>query len=173
MKFEMIDKFDFPAQQIIAMLSRGEELCPMDALPNVSHRDILETRREGKKLYSTVEWSVYGQIPKLAQKILTPEMLTVTEKSVWDDDEAMSRTHVIPLHFKDKVTFNITSAWQADADGRAIRVVQGVFSVDIPFVGSSLEKTVVHHLKRNNEENVALVKKHLAKKLGKHNAGRC
>ncbi len=172
MKFEMIDNFDFPAQQIIEMLSRGEALCPMDELPNVSYHNIVETRRQGKKLFSTVEWSVHGQIPKLAQKILTPEMLTVTEKTVWDDDEARSCTHVIPLHFKHKVTFNITSAWKADAGGLAIREVQGVFSVDIPFVGSAIEKTVVQKLKQNNEENVALLKKHLARKLGRRNAGR-
>jgi len=166
MKFSMDHQFDCPAEKIIGMLKAGEELCRMEDLPNVSSRKILERRRDGKKVYNRVEWCVHGQIPKIAQRILRPEMLTFIEESVWDDDDATFRTKIIPHYLKDKIKCNTTSQWSAAADGNARRRFGGELVISIPIVGPVAEMTIIDYLKKNNDKNAVIVRKFLQEKFG-------
>jgi len=166
MKFSMDHYFDTPADKIIDMLKAGEDLCRMEDLPNVSSRKVIERRREGKKMFSRIEWNVHGQIPKIAQKILRPEMLTFVEESVWDDDDTTFRTKIIPHYLKDKLSCNTTSQWSAAGDGKARRRFGGELVLNIPIVGPVAEKTIVDYLKKNNDKNAVIVRKFLQEKFG-------
>lgn len=165
MKFSMKHYFDCPAEKVVELLKNGEDICPMDKLPNVSARKVIERRREGKKLYGTVEWCVHGQIPPVAQKIVNPDMLTFTEKSVWDDDTSAFTTKIIPHVLKNQLNCQTVSTWEKDKDGKTVRSFKGDLTIKIPIIGPLLEKTVVDLLKKNNDKNAELVKEYLSEKF--------
>jgi len=166
MRFKMEHKFDWPAEPIVEMLKNGEDLCPMEDLPNVTSRKILESRREGKKVYNRIEWCVHGQIPRIAQKILTPDMLTFEEHTVWDDDDCSFTTKIVPHYMKDKFKCNTKSKWVPDGENKTVRQFGGVLEARVPVVGQVVEKTIVNYLKKNNDQNAKLVKKFLKQRLG-------
>ena len=166
MKFQMEHKFDWPAEPIIEILKRGEDLVPMEDLPNVSSRKVLEQRREGKKLYKTLEWNVHGQIPKVAQKILTPEMLTFKEVTVWDDDDCSFTTEIVPRYMRDKFSCKTKSKWIPQGENRTLRKFGGNLSIKVPIIGQTVEKTIIGYLKKNNDQNADMVRKFLKEKFG-------
>ena len=92
-RFQFDDWFGWPCSDIVQFFIDGVDLVPHESLEDVKMRKELENRREGKKVYTSGEWCVHGQIPKIAQKIIKPEMLTFFEETIWDDDEASFRAY--------------------------------------------------------------------------------
>lgn len=166
MKFKMEHRFEWPVADIVQLLKNGEELCPMDELPNVSSRKIIEQRREGKKIFQRVEWCVHGQIPPIAQKLVSPEKMTFIERSVWDDDESAYRTKIEPHFFRNQLECSTISAWKDDGKGKTVRKFEGELKIKIPVIGPILEGTIVDYLKKNNDKNALIVKRFLNQRLG-------
>lgn len=157
MKFKMDHTFYWPAETIIEPLKRGEDIVPMDRLPNVSMRKVLSQERKGDKLYSRVEWNVHGQIPKVAQKIIRPEMLTFVEESVWDDNEMSFTTKIVPHYLKDKVKCRTRSQYHIDGPTATRRRFQGELRILLPIINTVVEKAIIDHLKKNNDENAKMM----------------
>lgn len=166
MDFNMVHEFGWPAEKITAILAAGEDLVPMEDLPNVSRRKVVERRREGSKMYCKTEWCVHGQIPKIAQKIVRPETLTFQELTIWDDETTTFTTKIVPHFFKDKFICRTTSAWAANSAGNCKRTFAGSLVIKFPLFGAILEKTIIDHLKKNNDENAVMVRAALTKRFG-------
>jgi hypothetical protein len=166
MDFKMEHSFDCPVGKITPILAAGEDLVPMEDLPNVSQRKVIERKREGTKLHSKLEWCVHGQIPKIAQKLIDPDKLTFLEQTVWDDETATFTTRIIPHFLKDKFDCRTTSAWSAIDANRAKRTFSGKLEIKIPIIGSIVEKTIIDYLKKNNDKNAVMVTKALLERFG-------
>lgn len=166
MNFSMEHIFDWPAEKIIEILASGKDIVPMDELPNVSHRKIIEVKREGKKLFKRLDWCVHGQIPKIAQRIISPDKLTFTEESVWDDDTTTFTTKITPHYMASKFKCTTTSQWSAAGPVKARRSFKGRLEIYLPVIGPLLEMTIIDYLKKNNEKNAELVRKALSEKFG-------
>ena len=166
MKFKLEHDFNWPADKITDILKRGEDIIPMEDLPNVSQRKRVEQRREGDKLYSKLEWCVHGQIPKIAQKVIRPETLTFIEQTIWDDNTCMFTTRIIPHFFKDKLVCRSTSQWLPIGENKCRRTFQGNIEVKFPLFGKIMEKTIVDYMRKNNDENAVMVRKALEKRFG-------
>jgi hypothetical protein len=167
MDFRMEHIFDWPASRIVPILSAGEDIVPMEDLPNVSQRKVLERKRSGSKMYSKLEWNVHGQIPKIAQKIISPEKLNFIEESMWDDDTQTFSVRITPHFFKKQIICKTTSSW-SDHDGgaKSKRVFGGSLEIRIPVIGPIMERTIIDYLKKNNDENAVMVRKALAMRFG-------
>jgi hypothetical protein len=166
MKFTMVHKFGWPAEKITDILKAGEDLYPMEDLQNVNMRKLIEKKRVGSKLIKKYEWCVYGQIPKIAQKIFSPESLTFIEDSVWYDDKCMFESRITPHILKNAITCISTSVWRAGAGGGAERQVEMTISIAIPIIGPVAEKAIADHFKKNTEESAELVRKGMTAKYG-------
>lgn len=165
MKFTSTHTFEWPAEKIIGLIKAGEDLFPVESLPNVNARKPMEQRREGSKIYRTFEWCMFAQIPRAAQRMITPEMMTFIEESVWDDDLCAFESRIMPLYFKDTITCESLSAWRDHASG-AERVIDSTVLVDIPVVGGMVEKAVVDAFMKSNDMSADLIRKGLATRLG-------
>lgn len=167
MDFRMEHIFDWPASLIVPILAAGEDIVPMEDLPNVTQRKVLERRREGSKMFSRLEWNVHGQIPKIAQKIISPEKLNFIEESVWDDQTQAFTVRILPHFFRKQITCRTVSTW-SDHDGgkKARRVFGGTLEIHIPVIGPIMERTIIDYLKKNNDENAKMVRKALAQRFG-------
>jgi hypothetical protein len=164
--FKMDHYFDWPVELICTAFEAGEDIIAMEDLPNVSQRKPLERHREGARFYFKNNWCVHGQIPKIAQKIVSAETLTFVEESVWDDNARAFTTRIVPHFFKDKIICRTTSAWSAAGPNRAKRTFSGTLVIKFPIFGALLEKTIIDHLKKNNEENARILPKGLEKRFG-------
>jgi hypothetical protein len=162
----MDHKFGWPVEKIVGILKAGEDLFPMEELPNVNARKLIEMKRVGSKINRKYEWCVYGQIPKIAQKIFSPESLTFTESSVWDDDKSAFESRITPHYFKNVLSCMSTSAWRAAAGGGTERHVEYAVNIAIPIIGPIVEKAVVDHFKKNTEMSAELIRKGMTKKFG-------
>ena len=167
MDFKMEHIFECHVGNIIPMLAAGEDLIPMEDLPNVSQRKVIERRREGTKMYSRLEWCVHGQIPAIAQKIISPDKLTFEEQSIWDDETQKFSTRIVPHFLKDKFDCRTYSAWSACSETKSRRIFSGTLIIKVPIIGPIMEKTIIDYLKKNNDKNAVLVAKALADRFGK------
>ncbi len=166
MRFKMDHIFNWPAETIVEPLKRGEDIVPMDRLPNVSARKVLSTERKGDKIFSRVEWCVHGQIPRVAQRIIRPEMLTFIEESVWDDNDFSFTTKIIPHYLKDKIRCKTTSRYHVDGPKVTRRRFQGELRILLPIINTVVEKAIIEHLKKNNDENARMLRKILEERHG-------
>ncbi len=166
MKLTTVHKFGWPVEKITGLLKAGEDLFPMEELPNVSMRKLIEEKRVGARIYRTYEWCVHGQIPKMAQKLFRPETLTFTESSVWDDDKCAFESRITPHYFKNLLTCKSTSAWRAAPDGGTERVFESTIIIAIPLIGLVMEQAIAEHFRKNNDISAALARKGLEKRFG-------
>ena len=166
MKFKIVHKFNWPAEKILELLSTGEDLFPADKLPNVSTRKVLELKKDGRNFYRKTSWCVHGQIPKVAQKIVSPDMLTFDEESTWDGKKGIFKTKLNPHFLKGTLMYTSTSSWSNANGTHTVREFEGVVEIKIPIIGGMLEKTIVDYLKKNTEENAKMAVEAFTERLG-------
>ncbi|HOO56445.1 MAG TPA: DUF2505 family protein [bacterium] len=166
MKIRSNHVFGWDPGKIIDILKSGEDLYDMEDLPNVSMRKEVFQERKGSQIHRKYEWCVFGQIPKVAQRILRPEMLTFYEFTVWDDDKCSFDSRVEPHYFKDKVHVNSESTWSEAGENKTRRRIVTEVVVKIPVVGPVIEKTIAEHFQKNNNKSAEMVIKALTKRFG-------
>jgi hypothetical protein len=170
MKYRIEDTFGWPVDAVVPILGGEKELIEFEDLPNVSKRKQIERRRNGAKLYKVFEWNVHGQMPKAAQKIISPDKLTFTEHSVWDDDARCFDTWIEPHFLKNLISCRSKSAWHPIDGGRTRRVIEGQVDFHMPIIGPLVEGAVVDYLKKNTAKGTVQMKKAFEEKIGPENA---
>lgn len=169
LRYNIIDYYDFPLRTVAKLLMDSEiPIYEMAELPNVSNSKELEIRDEGDKKYIKVEWCVHGQIPKIAQKLVRPEMLTFIEDSVWDRTTNVYSTRVIPHHFKKQVNCRHRVELKDNGDGRTKRILAGFFEFKVPVIGPIFEQVILKYLKQNAEADFKMGQTALKKYIEKH-----
>ncbi len=166
MKLTTSHQFGWPVEKITGLLKAGEDLFPMEELPSVKMRKLVEEKRDGAKLCRKYEWCVHGQIPPIARKLFRPELLTFTETSVWDDDKCAFESRITTHYFKNLLTCKSTSAWRAAPDGGTVRHFESIIIVAIPLVGFIMEQAIAEHFRKNNDVSASLAMKGLEKRFG-------
>lgn len=165
MKFTSTHTFEWPAEKIIALIMAGEDLFPVESLQSVNARMPIDVKREGSKIIRRFEWRMHGQIPRAAQRMLSPEMLTFIEESVWSDESRTFESRIMPVYFKESISCNSTVYWTEHPAG-AERRIESEATVDIPVVGGMVEKAVCDAFMRSNDASAELIRKGLAERLG-------
>ena len=168
-KYTITHYYDYHIDTVVSLLMENETpIYDLEELPNVSASKPLECRDEGDKKYIKNEWCVHGQIPKIAQKIIRPDMLTFVEDSVWDRKERTYTAKIIPHHFKKQIDARHRVEFYDNNDGRTRRVLKGIFEVKIPIIGPIFELAVLKYLKENAESDFNISKASLVKYIEKN-----
>lgn len=153
-RYRIIHFYDYHIDTVTSLLMDSKvPIYDLADLPNVSTNKLLSEKDEGDKRYLKVEWCVHGQIPKIAQKIIRPEMLTFVEDSIWDRTTKTYSTKIIPHFFKKQFDARHKVEFTDHGDGRTMRVLTGHFDAKIPIVGPVFEQVVMKYLKQNAEED--------------------
>ena len=167
-RYRIIDYYDYPLDVVVELLMETPGIYDMQDLPNVSTNEPLEERDEGDKKYIKVKWCVHGQIPRAAQRVVRPEMLTFIEDSVWDRKKLTYSAKIIPHFFKKQVNCRHKVEFFDNGDGRTRRVLSGFFEFKIPIVGQIFEPVVMKHLRQNAEEDLKMSNIALERYIEKH-----
>lgn len=161
-RYKFVNYYDYYIDTVTDILMESKEpVYDLLDLPNVSSSKPLSERDEGDKRYIKAEWCVHGQIPKLAQKLVKPDMLTFVEDSVWDRKTKTYSTKIIPHHFANKVNCRHKVEFKDNGDGRTQRIISGFFEVTIPIIGPVFEMAVIGHIKQNAQEDYNISNKAL------------
>ncbi len=137
-------------------------------LPNVSATKPISEKDTGDKKYIKNEWCVHGQIPKIAQKLIKPEMLTFIEDSVWDRKKKTYTAKIIPHFFKKQLNARHKVVFSDNGDGRTKRDLVGFIEVKLPIIGRVFELAVIQHLKDNAEADFKISKEALTQYIEKY-----
>jgi len=165
-RYRIVDHYDFPVGIVVELLMETP-LYDLQDLPNVSTNETIEERDEGTKKYIKVKWNVHGQIPKAAQKIISPETLTFLEDSVWDRETLVYSTKVIPHFFKKQVNCRHKLEF-FEAGNKTKRVLSGFFEIKIPVIGQLVEPVILKYLKQNSKEDFEMGSKALKQYVAKN-----
>jgi len=166
MNYRIEDTFGWPIEAVVPLLGGDKELIAFEDLPNVNMRKQIMRRRDGTKLFKVFEWNVHGQIPKAAQKVISPEKLKFTEYSVWDDETCCFDTRIEPHFMKNLVSCHSKSTWRRLDDARSHRVIEGRLDIQIPLIGPVVEKTIIDYLKKNTAKGTVAMKKVFTERIG-------
>ncbi|HOO56337.1 MAG TPA: DUF2505 family protein [bacterium] len=165
MNFNMLDDFNWPIDEIAKLLA-DEELVNFDDLPNVTKRKQIERRWEGTRLYKKFEWNVHGQIPKIARKLIKPEMLSFIESSVWDNEKYRFETKITPHYLKKLINCKTVSQWEKTGENSARRKFFGNLDVNIPVIGPVVEKAMLDQMKKNTDKGTVELRRIFEERIG-------
>lgn len=147
MKLEGEWVFDGPVDKVVYILMESDkEITKPEELPNVKSRKVLKEKWEGDKKYITVEWCAHGEIPKAAQRIIKPKMLTWIEESVWDRKERTYLFKIKTHYFTNLVKCFGTVSFHPKGQTKTIKKLDGILEINIPLIGKIMEKAVARHL---------------------------
>lgn len=115
----------------------------------------LETSHEGGIEFRRLECVGKKELPKVLSKALGAKHFSYIQENRLDRAKNELRWKVIPAVMSDKITAEgITTVVQM-ADG-SHRIVNGDITVDIPFVGGTIEKAIVKEVQGSFERAVAV-----------------
>ena len=168
-KYKITHYYDYYIDTVVNILMDSPEpIYDLLDLPNASQLTPISEKDEGDKKFIKNEWCVHGQIPKIAQKVIKPEMLTFVEDSIWDRTNLTYSTRVIPHFFKKQIKVRHKMEFFDTGDGRTKRTVVGFLEVRIPIIGQVFEKTVIKYIVQNTEEDFKMSKTALDKYIEKN-----
>ncbi|HOX27694.1 MAG TPA: hypothetical protein PLQ76_00925 [bacterium] len=96
-------------------------------------------------------YCAHGQIPPIAQKIISPKMLTWRELGRWDPARRVYTFEIIPFFLQH--LFHCKGVWTyEEKDGRIIQIMEGKLSLKIPIVGGIVEQAIATEMYKNQDQ---------------------
>jgi hypothetical protein len=99
-------------------------------LPNVSHIDVLQSRREGDVLHLLNEWHASAEIPSIARRVIKPEMLRWNDIAAWHDDGRYVQWRFEMAFMRDQVDVRGRNAFVELGPDRTMVQIRGTLTID-------------------------------------------
>lgn len=133
MKIEADATVSFPRDLVFSTYrDRLPELVPH--LPNISGIDVLERADDAEGNVGTTRmlnlWSAEGEIPKVAQTIIKPDMVAWKDHALWDANEWTCQWRVEPRFFTDNIRCEGKNRFVDKGDSMELQI-RGVLEVDL------------------------------------------
>jgi|YNPNPStandDraft_1061719.scaffolds.fasta_scaffold06463_5 hypothetical protein len=96
-------------------------------------------------------WYAVGEIPKVVQSVIKPEMLTWLDTATWDDKEKTCRWDIETMFFKENVKCSGINYYKPEGDGKTRLEITGDLTIvlkGIPGVPKLLEKKIASQVEK-------------------------
>ena len=172
MRIDVDSRIQYPREVVYnAYRDHLPDLIPY--LPNMKAIEVLERKEDGNKVTFKNLWTAKTEIPKAAQSILKPEMMTWFDHATWDNatftnvwrTEMRALTDAVDCHGGnsfEEVGPNSTLLRLRGELNLDLKKVPGVPRLLAGTIGPVIEKFVVAMLKPNLEETARGLEKYLA-----------
>lgn len=160
MKIESSDRIPFPVETVFSLLrDRLGEVVPF--LPNVKRVEDLEREELGEGRVRIVRrWFGKGEIPKVAQKVLKPEMLSWVDTAVWDEQRHLCAWELSHDAFAKQFRCSGETSYREVGEKATAIELKGDLSIDLKeipgiprllarSVGPAVEKVLVNMITPN------------------------
>ncbi len=145
MKIESSDHVPFPVETVFSLLrDRLSEVVPF--LPNVNRVEDISREELGEgKVRIVRRWYGKGEVPKVAQKFLKPEMLSWVDTALWDETTHLCTWDLSHDAFKEQFRCSGKTSYKGVGEGETRIELVGDLSIDlrnIPGVPRMLARSV-------------------------------
>jgi hypothetical protein len=132
----------------------------LETMPDLTYCKLLGRKDEPDgKIHVKLEMCAHGQIPKAAQKLLSPEMLTWQEISYWDPAKEQYHFKIKTKYFTKQFDFTGYWGYKELGNGQTRQFCDSDVNVKVPILGGIIEKAIGPALIKNWDENYVMVKK--------------
>lgn len=153
MKIEADARISFPKDLVFSTYrDRLPELVPY--LPNIKAITVLEREDDHQgtpgvsKLLNL--WEAKGEIPKVAQSIIKPDMVAWHDHALWNENQWICEWRTVPKMFTDNIRCEGSSNYLEDGDGTILQI-RGILDLDlkgVPGVPKFLAGKVAPHVEK-------------------------
>lgn len=120
------------ARQVCWTTYRDELPDLADHLPNVTRIEMLSRESPAPGVVKLVNrWHADGEVPAVAQRFISKEMVHWTERVSWDDNTWVCTWEIEPAFFTEFVTVRGATEYVDVGDGRCEIHIQGELKVDV------------------------------------------
>ena len=128
MKIEADAKLSYPREVVFASYrDKLVELVPH--LPNVREIEIKSRDDDGGITRMLNIWHAKGEIPKVAQSIIKPEMVCWEDHAIWNQDEWTCEWKVVPKFFTNNVVCQGKNQFVEQGDTTVLQI-RGDLQID-------------------------------------------
>lgn len=128
-------------------------------------RELLEDRTDGNLRVQRFRFVPERTLPGPIAKLAGTDKLTYEQENRYDLAGRSCTWKVVPAVLTEKVTAEGVMAVRAAPEG-CERVVEGAIDVRVPFVGSTIEKTIVESIESGYEQAAQVTREFLAARRG-------
>jgi hypothetical protein len=149
MKFKIEHRFEgSPIEDVIHFLSEENVFDPQK-MPNVKGNKALVEKVTEETKYWKNQWSAHGQIPKIVQHLIKPEMLSWIEETTYDRKNKTYFTKITPFYFKNVFFCENRGYFVKVSDNVVLRVNDGEIRIKVPVFGQFVEEQIILHMRQN------------------------
>lgn len=100
-------------------------------MPNIKEIKILRREETPKGVRLHNEWAGKGEIPRVAQGVIKPEMVKWDDYADWEDAQTLCHWRIATRFFTDKVTCGGTNRLTAEGPDRTRVTLSGNLEIDL------------------------------------------
>jgi hypothetical protein len=150
MKIEADARISFPRELVFSTYrDRLPELVPH--LPNIKKITVQKRDDDGAGISKLLNlWEARGEIPKVAQAIIKPEMVAWLDHALWNQNDWTCEWRTEPRMFTENIRCEGKNQYVVDGD-RTILQIRGVLEIDlegVPGVPKFLASRVAPHVEK-------------------------
>jgi len=168
MKVSLKNEFDYSMDAVldathfnmVRNFENYKEVLDLKDVKRTHFKELPDGRQE-------VEFTVcaHKQIPKPAQIILKPDMLTWRQVGKWDPRSKTYSYEIIPFFFRNFFYCKGTCVYREE-NGRVAQVIEYSLNVKIPVVGGLIEQTIAREFRKSQTSLNAKQRELLAREQG-------
>lgn len=147
-------KFEYPLEWVLKVTHYDlvKDTGNYTELPNVTDVKLSHfTEHPDGRQDIEFTYCAHGQIPKIAQKVLKPDMLTWREVSKWDPNTMVYSFEIIPFFLRN--VFYCKGKWTYREKGnKVVQEMKGHLNFKVPIVGPIVEQAINKELMKNQQE---------------------
>lgn len=156
MKFEFEQRFAHPVADVERALLDAEFIAGMAGLPKLGAPQVLSREQQGTIVTLRVRYAFAGEVSSAVRRVVDPARLSWVEESVTDTASHTATFRVLPDHYGKLLRCEGTYALDAAGTG-ARRVARGEVRVNVPIVGSKVERVIVSGMEEHGQSEAELV----------------
>ena len=162
MRFELVQRFDAPADAVQRAYADPDLYPTLVGLPKLGNIEVLDDRSATDRVQLRIRFAFTGHLPGAVTAVVDPKRLTWVQETDHDLVAATASFRLVPDHYPDRLkasgTFRITEA----PDGGSRRTVAGELKVKALLVAGQVEQAIVSGLAEYLEAEAPAVDAYLA-----------
>jgi Protein of unknown function (DUF2505) len=155
-KFEFTQRFHHPVEDVERALLDTAFITEMATLPKLGTPEVLGRDVSGAIVTLRVRYAFVGEVSAAVRRVVDPARLTWVELSTTDTSTHRATFRIIPDNYGKLLRCEGTYELQAASPG-AVRVARGEVRVNVPLVGSKVERVIVSGMDDHAQAEADLV----------------
>lgn len=161
MKFEFEQRFAHPVQEVEQALLDVGFIGGMATLPKLGAPEVLSREVSGPVVSMRVRYAFAGEVSGAVRRVVDPARLTWVEESTTDTGSHTATFRIVPDHYGMLLRCDGSYTLAATGDG-SVRVARGDVRVNVPVVGSKVERVILSGMQEHAQAEADLVDHWLA-----------